>query len=306
MKKNSKKFSFSFIFYFFPPSFWLIFFFLTPLFLLWVYSFGETNSSFGVDLVWSLTNYKRAFEGIYISVLFKSIFLSAITTIVSLVAGFLIALFIAFSSPKLKVFWLMLIILPFWTNLLIRVFGIVSIFSSSGVINSLLELNYDAILVVQEFLNIKIISGEFFVPFEFIYNYSSVVLGMVYVSLPFMVLPIYGSLDRLDISFLEASLDLGANHLQTIWKVMIPMILPGIKTGVFLTFIPSLSSFLIPEMLGGPNAQMIANVIQRQFGSASNWPFGSALAFVLMYITFAAIALQSAFGSKKRRAQHLQ
>ena len=117
-------------------------------------------------------------------------------------------------------------------------------------------------------------------------------LGLVYVHLPFMVLPLYSALDRLDKSLLEASLDLGAGHLRTLFKVVVPLALPGIASGVLITFIPALGAYLTPDLLGGPDSQMIANVIERQFKRANDWPFGAAMSFVLMYLTFIAIAVQ--------------
>jgi spermidine/putrescine transport system permease protein len=120
-----------------------------------------------------------------------------------------------------------------------------------------------------------------------------VVVGLVYVHLPFMVLPLYAALDRLDRSLIEASLDLGAGHLATLWRVVVPLALPGIVSGIIITFIPALGAYLTPDLLGGTNSQMIANVIERQFRSANDWPFGAALSFLLMYLTFAALLIQA-------------
>lgn len=290
-----------FWFFAIPPISWFLFFMLVPLAFLWIFSFGETNTKFGVDITWNLDNYIRFFNPIYLDIFLKSFILSAITTVICLVIGFLIALFISFSNPKYKIFWLILIILPFWINLLIRVFGLITLMGTNGLLNKSIEFLWTKVKLLGEFLNITLISAEFFEPYEMLYNYTAVVIGMVYVSLPFMILPIYSALDKMDVSYLEASLDLGASHLRTIFKVMIPIILPGISFGVFLTFIPSLGTFLIPEMLGGPNAQLIANVIQRQFSSGANWPFGSALSFMLMYVTFLVFFFHTYISSRKQR-----
>jgi spermidine/putrescine transport system permease protein len=130
-------------------------------------------------------------------------------------------------------------------------------------------------------------------PLPLLNNNFAVVLGLVYVHLPFMILPIYAALDRLDRSLIEASLDLGAGHLRSIWNIVLPLAKPGILAGLLLTFIPALGSYLTPDLLGGPDSQMIANVIERQFKRANDWPFGAALAFVLIYLTLFALGVQA-------------
>jgi spermidine/putrescine transport system permease protein len=126
-----------------------------------------------------------------------------------------------------------------------------------------------------------------------LYNNTAVVFGLVYVHLPFMVLPLYAALDRLDRSYIEASLDLGAGHLRSFTSIVVPLAKAGIISGVIITFIPALGSFLTPDLLGGTDSQMIANVIERQFKSANDWPFGAALSFILMYATFLALAVRA-------------
>jgi spermidine/putrescine transport system permease protein len=135
--------------------------------------------------------------------------------------------------------------------------------------------------------------GAQFQPLQMLYNNFAVVFGLVYVYLPFMVLPLYASLDRMDKSYLEASLDLGASQLRTFLSIVVPLAMPGIVSGVIITFIPTLGAFLTPDLLGGTDSQMIANVIERQFKSANDWPFGAALSFLLMYITFFALAVRA-------------
>jgi spermidine/putrescine transport system permease protein len=144
--------------------------------------------------------------------------------------------------------------------------------------------------------------GEF-EPMTLLYNNTAVIVGLVYVHLPFMVLPLYSALDRMDRSLMEASLDLGAGHLRTIWSVVVPLAGPGIASGILITFIPALGSYLTPDLLGGTDSQMIANVIERQFKRANDWPFGAALSFLLMYLTVIAIFVQSMLQrSSDRRA----
>ncbi len=137
-------------------------------------------------------------------------------------------------------------------------------------------------------------------PYDMLYNNGAVIFGLVYVYMPFMVLPLYATIERLDKSFLEASLDLGASQFTTFLKVTVPLTMPGIISGVILVFIPCLGSFLTPDLLGGANAIMIGNVIERQFKAANDWPFGSALSFLLMYATFGALALRAFFAGAAR------
>ena len=137
-------------------------------------------------------------------------------------------------------------------------------------------------------------------PFDMLYNNFAVIFGLVYVYMPFMVLPLYATIERLDKSFLEASLDLGATQFQTFLKVTVPLTMPGIISGVILVFIPCLGSFLTPDLLGGANAVMIGNVIERQFKAANDWPFGAALSFLLMYATFGALALRALFARRSK------
>jgi spermidine/putrescine transport system permease protein len=137
-----------------------------------------------------------------------------------------------------------------------------------------------------------------FQPLELLYSNAAVVIGIVYVYLPFMVLPLYATLERLDRSYLEASLDLGAGQWRTFFSIVVPLAKPGIVSGIILVFIPALGTFLISDLLGGPDSQLIGNVIERQFKAANNWPLGAALSFLLMYLTFAALALRAFFAER--------
>ena len=140
-------------------------------------------------------------------------------------------------------------------------------------------------------------------PIELLYNNFAVVFGLVYVHLPFMVLPLYATLDRLDKTYLEASLDLGASQWHTFWYVVVPLVLPGILSGVIITFIPALGSFLTPALLGGPDSQLIGTVIERQFKSANDWPFGAALSFLLMYVLFFTLALRVVLSTRSTASE---
>ena len=207
------------------------------------------------------------------------------------------ALGIVYAPNKYKGLLLLLIMLPFWTNLLIRTYALIAVLRQRGFLNFTLEWFDQKMRFLFDLVGLgglgAAVLGEQFQALELLYNDKAVILGLVYVHLPFMILPLYAALERLDRSYLEASLDLGAGHLRTIWNVVVPLALPGIVSGIIITFIPALGSFLTPDLLGGPDSAMIANIIERQFKSANDWPFGSALSFLLMYITFGALALRA-------------
>ena len=209
--------------------------------------------------------------------------------------SFPVSLAITFAPERWKPILLLLVILPFWTNLLIRTYALIAVLRTNGYLNDLLELIW---LSADSGLRILGLGdwnlfGERFNRLELLYNNFAVVYGLVYVHLPFMVLPLYAALDRMDRSYIEASLDLGAGQWRTFRSVIVPLALPGIISGVIITFIPALGSYLTPDLLGGTDSQMIANVIERQFKSANDWPFGAALSFLLMYLTFFALAVKA-------------
>jgi spermidine/putrescine transport system permease protein len=207
---------------------------------------------------------------------------AALTTVLCFILGLPVALAITFASRRAKLLLLVAIMLPFWTNLLIRTYALMAILRTEGLINAGLGALWGLVPGLPPFEPLPLINNNF-----------AVVVGLVYVHLPFMVLPLYAALDRLDRSLIEASLDLGAGHLATLWRVVVPLALPGIVSGIIITFIPALGAYLTPDLLGGTNSQMIANVIERQFRSANDWPFGAALSFLLMYLTFAALMVQA-------------
>jgi spermidine/putrescine transport system permease protein len=270
-----------------PPVAWLLLFFIVPLAIIWGYSFGENVSLTQIDISGTFANYARALKPLYLAILLKSLWFAALTTVACLIIGFPVAIAITFAPTRTKIWLLLLVMLPFWTNLLIRTYALMAVLRTEGYINSLLGMLWPASLLGP------------FAPPELLYNNFAVVFGLVYVQLPFMVLPLYAALDRLDRSLIEASLDLGAGQLATFARVVVPLALPGIVSGIVITFIPSLGAYLTPDLLGGTSSQMIANVIERQFKAANDWPFGAALSFLLMYLTFAAIALKAMLAKRE-------
>ncbi len=256
------------------PALWIVLFFVVPLSVIWAYSFGRTLGLTEVVVTGTLANYQRVFDPVYLLIFGKSLVFAGFTTAICLVIGFPYALAMTFASNRGKVLLLLGIMLPFWTNLLVRTYALMAILRTEGWIN--------------EFAGLFGLG-----PFEMLHTNFAVIVGLVYVHLPFIVLPLYSTLDRLDRSLLEASLDLGAGHLRTIFQVVVPIAWPGIASAVMLCFIPALGSYLTPDLLGGPDSQMIASVIERQFKRANDWPFGAALSFMLMYLTLAALLVRA-------------
>ncbi len=270
-----------------PGTLWMLVFFIIPMAFLFVLSFsskavvdGETSTT-AYDYFSTFSNYVAAGGQSYLVLLWRAIWTSLIATVICLALAYPLAMAVCFAPERWRALLLLLLILPFWINLLIRTYALYSIFRSTGVVNQTFGL---------------IGLG----PFEMLNNTWAVVMGLVYVYLPFMVLPLYSTIEKLDRSFLEASLDLGASQASTFWRVTWPLTLPGIITGIVLVFIPCLGTFLTSDILGGPNNWNIGNAIQNQFLEANNWPFGAALSFILMYATFIALIVRALFARRSR------
>jgi spermidine/putrescine transport system permease protein len=281
-----------------PPVAWLLVFFLVPLSIIWAFSFGQNASLTRIAVDGSLANYAHAIRPLYLGIIIKSLWFAALTTALCLVVGFPVAVAISFSRPRTKAWLLLLIMLPFWTNLLIRTYALMAVLRTEGYVNMALGAGWRGLGALAGLVGFALPA---FTPLELLHNDFAVVFGLVYVQLPFMVLPLYAALDRLDRSLIEASLDLGTGHLGAFARVVVPLAMPGIVSGVLVTLIPSIGAYLTPDLLGGPSSMMIANVIERQFKSADDWPFGAALSFLLMYLTFAAMAVQGAAARRRIR-----
>jgi spermidine/putrescine transport system permease protein len=290
MDESWKKAKGVFVAFSVPPVVWLFAFFLIPLAIIWAYSFGYNRNLTEIAVNGTFANYAHAIRPLYLGIIFKSAWFALLTTILCLVVGFPVAIAITVASDKTKAWLLLLIMLPFWTNLLIRTYALMAVLRTEGYINVALGVLWGAVSDITSLAGHPL--GAF-QPLPLLHNNFAVVFGLVYVQLPFMVLPLYAALDRLDRSLLEASLDLGAGHFTTFTRIVIPLAIPGIISGVLVTLIPSIGAYLTPDLLGGPDSQMIATVIERQFRSADDWPFGAALSFLLMYMTFVAIAPQA-------------
>ncbi|MGQ9611571.1 MAG: ABC transporter permease [Chloroflexus sp.] len=258
-----------------PGLLWLLLFFALPLVIILVYSF-MTNDALGrVVYQPTLDNYSTIFtQSLYVNAYWRSIWTSVLTTVICLLIGYPLALFIARSPQQWRMPLLMLILIPFWTNFLVRIYAWQIILANNGIINGFLE-----------------IIGVGRLPL--LNNEGATLVGLVYGELPFMVLPLYAALDRFDFTLMEAAADLGANKVQAFLRVMLPMTMPGIVAGSVLVFIPTLGQFVVSELLGGAKVDYLGNLIQRLFLRANpiNWPLGSAMAVLMMIVLLVLIMM---------------
>lgn len=266
-----------------PALLWLLLFFLIPLAIMLVYSFCQRARYGGV--VWNFTigNYSKVLNPIYLKPVLRSFWVAAVNTVICLLMGYPAAYYISSrSTVKVKNILLLLAILPLWTNFVVRTYAWMVILREGGVINTILmKLN-----LMEK-------------PLELLFTKKAVIIGLVYGYLPFMIWPLYVSIEKVDRSFLEAANDLGANRLQTFMRVMLPLTLPGIVAGSILVFIPTLGAFVTPDLLGGGKDIMIGNLIQNQYVKVRNWPFGSALSFILLIIVLGLLLLYVKFGGRE-------
>ncbi|AOG12490.1 MULTISPECIES: ABC transporter permease [Rhizobium/Agrobacterium group] len=258
---------------------------LGPLLVMVLYSFLEKGDYGDVKFgVFSLEGWTSVFMqrdifddtlGIadaHLAIFWRSIKLSLYTTLFTLILGFPTAYFIATRPARTREIWVFLITIPFWTNLLIRTFAMQQVIRNEGILNNLL-----------------IWLGIIDTPLQIIYTDTATLLGMTYVYLPLMVLPLYASIEKLDFRLVEAGYDLYANRLQVLWRIVIPLVKPGLIAGSILVFIPSLGAYVIPRVLGGGKNLMLGNLIELQFGAGRNWPLGAAMSITLMALVMIAL-----------------
>ncbi|RVH38720.1 ABC transporter permease [Sinorhizobium meliloti] len=260
-----------------PVSLFLAVFFLGPLGIMIVTSFLAPGLYGGVEWTWYPHNYGRIlgfadpmfedFDPVYISIFFRSLKIAALTVVATLLVCYPAAFCISRLSERWKNFCLFLITLPFFTSLIVRLFIWVLILRQTGLVNGVL-------------LGTGLIAR----PLELIYTDGAIILGMVYIFIPFMFMPVYASVEKLDWTLVRASLDLGAGPIRTFLRIILPLTSPGIAGGALIVFIPALGNFVVPAVLGGAKVMMLGNLIEQQFLSARNWPFGSALAMMVMSV----------------------
>jgi spermidine/putrescine transport system permease protein len=267
-------------------------FFLLPLAILFVVSFGQRATYGGLKPIEDLgeylrsgaflANYARTFQPIYLQIYWRSLWMAIATTALCLIISYPVAYYIAaIAAPRRRNLLLGLAVIPFWTSFLIRTYAWMFILRTEGLLNRAL-----------------LAAGLTSHPLELLYNDFAVLIGLVYAEIPFMVLPLYASLEKLDLSLLEASADLGAPRRSSFWRVTVPLTMPGIVAGVILVFVPSLGQFIVSDLLGGAKTILAGNLIQNQFAVARNKPFGSAVAFEL---TVAVLALLFAYALYTKR-----
>jgi spermidine/putrescine transport system permease protein len=252
---------------FMPLLIWLVAFVIAPTVIVLVYSFSSRDELGQVVFEFSLSNYERVLDPTYLKILMSSILYAALTMGICLVAGYPVAYFIGRARESVRNKLLMAVMIPFWTSFLIRTYAWMAILRSEGLLNAMLMYT-------------RVIAA----PLDIMYTPSAVVIGLVYSYLPFMILPIYGSVEKLDNALIEAAFDLGAGPASAFRRVILPLTWPGIAAGISLVFIPAIGMFAITDLMGGARVPMIGNVIQNQFGQARDWPFGAALGTTLLML----------------------
>ncbi len=262
-----------------PVTLWLVFFVAVPLLYALVMSVCSIDGSYNIVYRFTAENYRRLLDASYMQIYGQSIFIAFLTTIICIVLAYPFSFLIARAAGRKKALLYMLVIIPFWTNSLIRIYGWKTFLGTGGWLNEAL-------------LALHVINA----PVDFLFTRAATVLGMVYCLFPFMVLPLYTSIEKLDGTLLEASADLGATRAATFARVVLPLTAGGIFSGSIMVFIPCLGYFFVSNILGGGNSDVIGNLIERQFGKGNNWPLGAALSIVLIAITLLLVKLYQRCG----------
>lgn len=265
---------------------WMIFFIVVPLLLIMFYAFtAEGNDVLAFRV--TIDNFIRFFDPVFLKVLGKSLQIALITTIISIIIGYPIAYIIANANEKYQTLLILLVTMPMWINMLVRTYAWIGILAEYGLINTFLG-----------YFNIG--------PINLMYTDFAVVLGMVYNFLPFMILSIYTVLAKMDRAIINAGYDLGANRTQTFMKIIFPLSLPGVITGITLVFLPAVSTFVIPKFLGGGNYVLIGNLIETQFITVGEWNFGSAISLIMAVIIMVSMVITNKFDKNLEDEKQLQ
>lgn len=262
-----------------PAALWLFVFVAVPLIYVLCLSFCGQDEFGNAVFEFTTKNYANLFNADYLQIYLRSVLIAGATTALCVAVGYPFAYIIARTSSRHKSVFYMLVIIPFWTNSLVRVYGWKTFFSGSGWLSSVL-------------MGLGLIDA----PIDLLYTTPMTVFGMVYCLFPYMVLPLYSAIEKLDGSLIEASADLGARRSETFLRVILPLTSSGIFSGSIMVFIPCLGYFFVSDILGGGNADMIGNLIERQFQSANNWPLGAALSIMLILITIVLVRAYQRMG----------
>jgi spermidine/putrescine transport system permease protein len=264
-----------------PISFWMLFFVAVPLLYIVFISFMQRGDDGSIVYIPTIENYTRMASSLYVKVFWDSIVVAFVTTLFTLAFGYPFAYF-ATKIKKYKIVIMLLIMAPFLTNSLIRTYGWIVILSTNGSLNHIL-----------------LITGIIKEPLKMLYSYGAVMIGMIYTMFPFMVLPLYNAIDKMDKAYIEASKDLGASSWKTFITITVPLTMPGIVAGCILVFVPSVGLFFIPDLMGGSNVMLIGNLIRNEFLQANDWPFGAALSIVMIFISLILILVYVKIIGKK-------
>ncbi len=251
-----------------PANAYLLVFMVVPLILIGILSFLSRGTYGSVEFQFNISNYTRLFDPLYGRILVYSLGVGVATTILSLVIGYPLAYFIARSPARQRSLLLFLVLLPFWTNFIIRIYAWIMILRAGGFLDDVLQWAH--------------ITNQ---PLGLLYTPTAVMIGMIYEFLPFMILPLYTSLEKIENAVLEAAADLGAPPWRVFMRVTLPLSIPGMIAGTILVFIPAMGMFVIPDLMGGAKTILIGNVIRNQFLTARDWPFGAAASMILMVLT---------------------
>lgn len=246
---------------------WLSLFVVVPNLMIIATSFFTRDESELIDFTFTLSNYARLLDPLYAKVLGHSFYMAGLATILCLLIGYPFAFFVAKMKPNIRPIMLFLVIIPFWTNSLIRTYGLKIVIGTQGILNKFL-----------------LMIGLIDTPIRIMYSETAVMIGLVYILLPFMILPLYSSIEKLDKTYIEAARDLGANKFQIMVKIILPLTSPGIIGGCLLVLLPALGMFYISDLLGGAKNILIGNVIKSQVLNARDWPFGSATSISLTFV----------------------
>lgn len=262
-----------------PVAIMLVLLVAIPLIYVAVMSFCTTDNYYNVVFRFSIENYKKLMSPDYVKIYGQSIVIAFFTTVLCILIGYPFSYIIARTKSKKKQLLYMLVIIPFWTNSLIRIYGWRTFLGTNGWLNNMLTTLH--------------LTSE---PVEFLYKQGTTVLGMVYCLIPFMILPLYTAIEKLDGTLLEASSDLGAKPVSTFFEVILPLTSSGIFSGSIMVFIPCLGYFFVANILGGGNSDVIGNLIERQFKSGNNWPLGAALSIILIVVTLILVKIYQKLG----------
>jgi spermidine/putrescine transport system permease protein len=270
-----------------PGALWILLFFNLPILIVLFISFVERGRAGGIKIppVYTLENYSQLFNAcvsefagaacdpfLYIGIFGNSVRIGLIVTFWCIILGYPLSYFISKQKPAWRDALMILVIIPFWTNFLVRTYALKQVLAAEGLLNSFL-------------MGIGIISQ----PLDLLFNEFAVVIGLIYGYLPFAILPMYASIEKFDHTLMEAAADLGASPRRAFWRVMLPMTMPGVFAALVLVFVPVVGAFITPDIMGGGKVEMIGTLINRQFGVARNWPFGSAMSLILMLLVLVGV-----------------